>query len=629
VTLDDLADRFDATPAGAGFMARCPVHADDKASLSISERDDKLLLNCFAGCATEAVVRAVGLTMRDLFVNGNGHTSTVVAEYLYRNLDGEVCYRKQRTASKQFYFAKPDGHGDWITSATQNGGAPVMQGVSRLVYRLNELHGHRLVFIVEGERDADRIWSLGLPATTNDAGASQDLQKPKWTDALTAQLTAIGVTDVVCLPDNDAPGRAHMQAVARSCTAAGLDARLVTLPDLPPKGDVSDFLDAGHTAGELVALCDATAVYGPPVPEDRSGSARQLTLQPASELSMRRAVYLWESRVPVGMLSLLAGREGIGKSLISQTIAADLTRGRLAGCHHTHPKGVIIVATEDAWEYVILPRLAAAGADVARCFRVNITTASYGSVELSLPDDLPALTPLVTQHDVALLLLDPIISRLGAKLDTHVDAEVRQALEPLRAFAEALQLAVVGIIHPNKSQPGIPTDPLNMIMGSRAFSAVSRSTLFLQADPEIARLYLLHIKNNVGPPAPTLECAIRDALAGLDEAGADVHAPRVDWLGARDPNERWQTLLDELRRKAQATDAPDSARTGATEFLEHYLAKGPAASTVVIKAASQAGITKRTLQRAAEDLGVNKTWTSAHPPSLLWSLAPPRTEPEI
>ena len=68
-------------------------------------------------------------------------------------------------------------------------------------------------------------------------------------------------------------------------------------------------------------------------------------------------------------------------------------------------------------------------------------------------------------------------------------------------------------------------------MGSRAFSAVSRSTLFLQADPEIARLYLLHIKNNVGPQAPTLECSISDAVAGLDDAGEEVHAPRVEWLG--------------------------------------------------------------------------------------------------
>ncbi len=336
---------------------------------------------------------------------------------------------------------------------------------------------------------------------------------------------------------------------------------------------------------------------------------------------MRRATYVWEGRIPMGMLSLLAGREGIGKSLISQTIAAQTTRGTLAGCHIGQPKGVIVVATEDAWEYVIVPRLRAAGADLSRCFRVNVTTSKHGAVELSLPDDLPALAPLVKTNDIAVLLLDPIISRLGAKLDTHVDAEVRQALEPLRAFAESLRLAVLGIIHPNKSQPGIPTDPLNAIMGSRAFSAVSRSTLYMQNDPDVAKSYILHIKNNVGALAATIECSISDALVGVDDVGEEVHAPQVNWLGERDANERWQTLLHDLRKKEQAAAAPDSARGVAAAFIQRYLAKGPVASSLVLADGVKAGLSRRTLQRAADDLCVGKSWTQDHPPVMTWTLA--------
>jgi len=361
------------------------------------------------------------------------------------------------------------------------------------------------------------------------------------------------------------------------------------------------------------------------VPE---ATARLLTLQPASEIPMRRAVYLWDQRLPVGTLALLAGREGFGKSLLSQTVAAQLTRGRLKGCYEGQPKGVIVVATEDAWEFVIVPRLAAAGADLTRCFRVNVTNIKYGPVEVSLPEDLPALKPLIVQGNVALLSLDPIISRLGRKLDTHVDAEVRQALEPLRAFAEGLRLSVLGIIHPNKSQAGIPTDPLNAIMGSRAFSAVSRSTLFVQADPDDTRLYLLHIKNNVGPVAPTIEFSIRDAVAGFDDTREEVHAPQVNWLGERDSHERWQTLLHDLRRKEQSTNAPDSARDVAMEFLALYLTTDPVEAPTVIKAANEAGIVKRTLQRAAEDLGVLKSWSQDRPPKMLWSL-PAKKESEI
>jgi len=357
-------------------------------------------------------------------------------------------------------------------------------------------------------------------------------------------------------------------------------------------------------------------------------SGRRITLEPASGIGMRRAVYTWDQRLPLGMLSLILGREGSGKSLLALTIAADLTRGRLAGCHRGQPKGVIVVATEDAWEYVVVPRLRAAGADLTRVFRVNVTTMQYGEVELSLPDDLPALTSNVEQDDVALMLLDPLISRLGKKLDTHVDAEVRQALEPLRAFAEALRLSVLGIIHPNKSQIGIPTDPLNAIMGSRAFSAVSRSTLFLQADPEGTPLYLMHIKNNIGPFAPTLELSISDAVAGFDEDQEEVHAPRIDWGSQHDPDERWQTLLHELRKKEQAAEKPDSARDTAIEFLVRYLDKGPADSTVVIEAGKDAGINKRTMQRAADDMQLAKTWTRDHPPKLFWGLPKPEAQPD-
>jgi hypothetical protein len=131
----------------------------------------------------------------------------------------------------------------------------------------------------------------------------------------------------------------------------------------------------------------------------------------------------------------------------------------------------------------------------------------------------------------------------------------------------------------------------------------------------------LHIKSNVGPQAPTLEFSISDAIAGFDDAGEEVHAPRIDWLGERDPGERWQTLLHELRKKEQKADAPDSVRNIAGEFLQRYLANGPTESTLVIADGVKAGINKRTLQRASDDLGLSKSWTQDHPPKMIWALA--------
>ena len=283
MTIEEVLAHFEhVKPEGKGWAALCPAHEDRKPSLSIGRGDDgRTLLHCHGGCDRDAVLHAAGLTLADLFppTNGNGNGRgghQVVATYLYPDRDGEVRYRKQRTADKQFFFARPDGHGGWITSRKQNGDKPVMDGIERLPYRLNELRERSenastetfRLYCCEGEKDADRLWSLGLAATTNDDGASENGKRPKWTAKLTAHLKAVGVTDVVCFPDNDDAGRAHMLAVAQSCTAAGIEARIVALPDLPDKGDVSDYVDAGHSREDLLAVAEATPVFtGSPATE--------------------------------------------------------------------------------------------------------------------------------------------------------------------------------------------------------------------------------------------------------------------------------------------------------------------------------------------------------------------------
>ena len=105
--------------------------------------------------------------------------------------------------------------------------------------------------------------------------------------------------------------------------------------------------------------------------------------------------WLWDGRLALGTLNLLGGREGIGKSIVECTLAADITRGRLPGVYAGTPRAVIIAATEDSWEYTIVPRLMAAGADLALVFRVDVETPGGGDAALSLPRDLPAVERLV------------------------------------------------------------------------------------------------------------------------------------------------------------------------------------------------------------------------------------------
>ncbi len=275
----------------------------------------------------------------------------------------------------------------------------------------------------------------------------------------------------------------------------------------------------------------------PPTPSEltaeESSNVRQLTLTAASTIPIRPVHWLWEGRAALGALTLYAGREGIGKSTLAYTLAAAVTRGTLAGRYSQAPKAVLVAATEDSWAHTIVPRLMAARADLHRIFRIDVTNGREDAVPaLSLPRDLPALERHIHEQDVALILLDPLMSRLDGGLDTHKDSEVRQALEPLTALADRTGAAILGLIHVNK---GFSNDPLNLVMGSRAFTAVARSVLFVMTDPEDEQRRLLGTpKNNLGrTDLPTLTFTVQSALIAETPEG-QIFTGQLVWTGETD-----------------------------------------------------------------------------------------------
>lgn len=172
--------------------------------------------------------------------------------YDYADEHGEVLFQVVRMMPKDFRQRRPDGRGGWTWS---------VKGLRQVPYRLPALLAapDAVVYVVEGEKDVDRLASLGLVATCNAGGAKN------WR-AEHAQPLA-GRT-VVILPDNDDAGRKHAQMVLASLQGIA-DARIVELPGLPPKGDVSDWLDAGGTVEKLRALkpSEATPPTKPKPPE--------------------------------------------------------------------------------------------------------------------------------------------------------------------------------------------------------------------------------------------------------------------------------------------------------------------------------------------------------------------------
>jgi hypothetical protein len=228
---------------GDGWEACCPAHEDKKPSLGVAVGDDgRVLLCCQAGCPVEAIVKALGLTMADLFPGESNGKPRIIAEYDYRDEAGVLRYQTVRFCPKDFRQRRPDSKGGWIWN---------LKGVGRLLYRLPELLASPItepVFGCEGEKDVDNLRRLGLVATCNPLGAG------KWLKCFNEVLRG---RRVVLLPDNDEPGRLHMEDVRRQLDGVASSVAIVNLPDLPPKGDVSDWLDQGGTKHGLLEMAQA------------------------------------------------------------------------------------------------------------------------------------------------------------------------------------------------------------------------------------------------------------------------------------------------------------------------------------------------------------------------------------
>jgi putative DNA primase/helicase len=187
---------------GAGqYKAQCPAHEDHNPSMTVRNGDGKVLLYCHVGCTTEQILAALGLDYPDLYDTEQDRQrlrSEIVAEYDYHNADGVVLYQKVRYFPKDFRVRHPDGRGGWNWAIGQ---------ADRVLYRLPEvltaIREDRTIYIVEGEKDADRLTSLGHVATCNFDGASKDDQRPKWRSTYSDTLHG---AHVVVIADNDACG---------------------------------------------------------------------------------------------------------------------------------------------------------------------------------------------------------------------------------------------------------------------------------------------------------------------------------------------------------------------------------------------------------------------------------------
>lgn len=231
---------------------RCPLHQDGKSSFSFDVATGGW--TCHAGCGqgrASALAVRLGLPAEEIIALKPGHQSKKKIEATYDYLDESsvLLYQAIRYKPKAFSQRRPDGKGGWIWN---------LKDTRRVLYRLTEVQDAvkrgETIFLPEGEKDVENLWKHGFAATCNPQGAG------KWRSEYSESL--IGAT-VVILADNDDIGRDHAQQVARSLTGKAKSIKVVELPNLPPKGDVSDWLATGGTADALKLIVEQAPEWQP------------------------------------------------------------------------------------------------------------------------------------------------------------------------------------------------------------------------------------------------------------------------------------------------------------------------------------------------------------------------------
>jgi putative DNA primase/helicase len=310
--------------------------------------------------------------------------------------------------------------------------------------------------------------------------------------------------------------------------------------------------------------------------------SRPLHAQSLSDIPATQVDWLVPGRVPLGMLTILAGDPGVGKSLLTAEWVA-----RVTSEHGESDGGVILVTSEDSPSATLRPRLQAAG---ARVERVWLPHDEDGDCSLWLPDDMEQLRQLAQERDAGLVVIDPLSAHLSGGVNSWQDQSVRGALAPLSRMAEALKCAVVVVIHLRKSRGG---EPIHQIGGSVAFPGIARSVLFLGRDPEDAdRRVLAHGKCNVAAKAPSLAYTIEVVTESLSDT--EVAVPRLRLIG--ECGLTAEQMYSDFRHPDRLSDAKD--------FLAEELSDGPIRATVIENRAKDRGIAERTLKRAKKDLRV-------------------------
>lgn len=349
------------------WVASCPVpghgrgNGDKNPSLSITESEGKVLFHCHGGCDQREVFDAVRdrnllpTTPKREEISFTKHQAPVLEkEWEYRNEDGDVLFTKRRyktqdAKGKTYSIHRVDAQGKRIAGLKDTRIVP---------YRLPELldakTAGRAIYLVEGEKAADALVSIGAIATTSHTGAGS------WPEEITQYFAG---ANIVVIPDNDEPGRKYARKAIANLLPVAKSVRYLDL-DLMVEGD--DAYEWVHhakgTRKELADMAKQAPVITQQTPVTDSEQLEETTqieqeaYNPTPQLlnieawdTIKDEPVRWiiENVLPEKGFAALYGPPGSYKSFIALDIAEAVATGRQwMGNQVTNPGAVLYIAGE-------------------------------------------------------------------------------------------------------------------------------------------------------------------------------------------------------------------------------------------------------------------------------------------
>lgn len=368
------------------------------------------------------------------------------AVYQYQDARGIVVFEKLRYLGKHFVQRKPTGKGSYEYK---------LGDIPKPLYHLPEILTANEIAICEGEKDADNVRALNLgdkfAATTNFDGAG------KWKDEYSAYFAG---KKVVIFPDNDEVGKKHAEQVARSVHRFALGVKIVELPSVDQKGDVSDYLKS-HSAAELMEVVSKSSQWHPPATDNR-------VLIPAVKFIATvpdKIDWLVEGVIERGANGFFCAVPKGGKSWAALDLVISLAIGcPWLGFAVPRPARVALISREDnpaltSWRLKHL--LAGKGGGNINLIEQNLYINSRQQTPefmLDQPDQVAELVASLRDREVEFAVFD--VFNVMHAADENDNTEMRAVLRHLSQIQAETKCNIGVVHHFNKAESGSMTQRL-------------------------------------------------------------------------------------------------------------------------------------------------------------------------